>query len=159
MPRTRCQTNSIRAEEAWPPVELLAESIPHKEVSRWAEQRIIELKSYNLRFVRAMDAAGVDAGKLSDDFAKALEFLGTADGYLTVTLELLRNSNCRPKEIRSLFNAIVSLAASLGDARQQMLSAMAGGLRGDVLGCEQGISIRTSDVEAELRGLARAAAG
>ena len=141
--------------DIWPAVELSTEKIPSEEVLQWADERIVELKSCNLRFVSAMDIAEVDPAELSEEFSGSLEFFGTADSYLTLTLHALRSGNCTPEEIPALFSALTLLAGSLGDARKQMLSTMSEALKVIVVESESQVSAGPEEVEQEMAELRR----
>jgi hypothetical protein len=150
MRRTQAKLETVQLMDVWPPVELSAEQIPAEQALQWAAQRIVELKACNLRFVRAMDAADMDFDKLSEEFLRNLEFFGTADGYLTVALEMLRKGNCSAEQVAALFKAVSLLAGSLGKARKEMLSAMAETLKTVVLESESRVAIEPKDVEEEM---------
>jgi hypothetical protein len=150
MRKTQAKLETVQLMDVWPPVELSAEQIPAKQALQWAAQRIVELKACNLRFVRAMDTAHVNPDKLSKEFFRNLEFFGTADGYLTVALEMLRTRNCSAQHVSTLFEAIGGLADSLGEARREMLSAMAETLKTVVLESESRVPIEPKDIEEEL---------
>jgi len=155
MRRTQVKPEIVQLLDVWPPVELSAEQIPAEQALQWAAQRIVELKACNVRFVRAMDTAKVGAAKLSSEFLKNLEFFGTADGYLTVALEMLKNGNCSFEQVSALVKAVSSLAGSLAEARKEMLSAMAETLQTVVLESESRASIGSQDVEEELAEINR----
>ncbi|UCF77712.1 MAG: hypothetical protein JSW03_06250 [Candidatus Eiseniibacteriota bacterium] len=153
--KTESAFQSVQLADIWPAVELSAEGVPSEEILQWAQERIVELKSCNLRFIRGMDIAEVDPGSLPEEFSGNLEFFGTADTYLTLTLHALRTSSCTPEEIPTLFNALSMLAASLGEARKHMLSTMSENLRTIVLESESQASAGPEDVEEELAELRR----
>jgi hypothetical protein len=136
--------------DVWPPVELSTEQIPAEQALQWAAQRIVELKACNLRFVRAMDAADVDPDKLSEEFLRNLEFFGTADGHLTVAVEMLRKGNCSAEQVSALLKAVSLLAQTLGEARKEMLSGMEQNLQTVVLESESRVPVEPKDVEEEL---------
>jgi|GEM_PF-5744136 len=146
-------SQSVELLDTWPTVELSADGIPGEQVLQWADERIVELKSRNLRFVRAMDIAEVDPAELSEEFSGSLEFFGTADSYLTLTLHALRSGCCTPEEVPTLFNALTMLASSLSDARKRMLSTMTDPLKMIVLESESQASAGPEDVEEEMAEL------
>jgi hypothetical protein len=150
---TESTSQSVELMDAWPAVELSAEEVPGEEVLQWADERIVELKSCNLRFIRAMDIAEVDPAELSEEFSGSLEFFGTADSYLTLTLHALRSGSCTPEEVPALFNALALLATSLSEARKQMLSTMTEPLQNIILKSEPQISAGPEDVEEEMAEL------
>jgi hypothetical protein len=150
MRRTQAKLESVQLMDVWPPVELSTEQIPAEQALQWAAQRIVELKACNLRFVRAMDAADVDPDNLSEEFLRNLEFFGTADGHLTVAVEMLRKGNCSAEQVSALLKAVSLLAHSLGEARKEMLSGMEQNLQTVVLESESRVPVEPKDVEEEL---------
>jgi len=150
MRRTQTKLETVQLMDVWPPVELSTEQIPAEQAFQWAAQRIVELKVCNLRFVRAMDAADVNLNKLSGEFLRNLEFFGTADGYLTVALEMLRKGNCSTEQVSALLKAVSLLVHSLGDARKEMLSGIGENLQTVVLESESRVPVEPRDVEEEL---------
>jgi hypothetical protein len=141
--------------DMWPPVELTLEGVSQKRCLEWAQQRIVELKTCNLRFIRAMDSAGVDPGELAEDFSRSFEFFGTADGYLTVTLQMLRRGDCTERQLPSLFKAVSQLANSLGEARKQMLDMLPEPLRTNVVEAEPDTYAGPDDIEEEMQEIGR----
>ncbi len=151
--KTGTASQSVELMDMWPAVELSAEGIPGEEILQWADERIVELKSCNLRFIRAMDIAEVNPIELSEEFSGSLEFFGTADSYLTLTLHALRSGSCTPEEVPTLFGALTLLAASLREARKQMLSTMSEPLQNIVLESEPQVIAGPEDVEEEMAEL------
>lgn len=153
--KTEPTSQSVELIDVWPAVQLSTEEIPSEEVLQWADERIVELKSCNLRFVTAMDIAEVDPAELSEEFSGSLEFLGTADSYLTLTLHALRSGSCTPEDVPALFGALTLLAGSLGDARKRMLSTMSDALKMIVLESEPQVPDGSEEVEEEMAELRR----
>lgn len=155
MRKAHSEAGQVDISDMWPAVELTPAGVSQKLSLKWAQDRIVELKTCNLRFIRAMDTAGVDPAELAGDFTRSFEFFGTADGYLTVTLQMLRKGDCTSKQLPSLFNAISQLVNSLGEARRQMLDMMPEPLRRNVVETEPEIDAGPEDVEEEMTEIGR----
>jgi len=155
MRKAHPDAGQVAITDMWPPVELTLTGVSQQRSLKWAQDRIIELKTCNLKFIRAMDTAGVDPAELAEDFSQSFEFFGTADGYLTVTLQMLRKGNCTARELPPLFKAISQLAGSLGDARRQMLDMMPEPLRRNVVETEPEMYAGPEDVEEEMTEIGR----
>ncbi len=155
MRKAHSEAGQVDISDMWPAVELTPAGVSRKLSLKWAQDKIVELKTCNLRFVRAMDTAGVDPARLAADFAHSFEFFGTADGYLTVTLQMLRKGDCTPQQLPPLFNAISQLVNSLGEARRQMLEMMPEPLRRNVVETEPEIYAGPEDVEEEMSEIGR----
>lgn len=155
MRKAQSEAGQVGVGDMWPAVELTPAGVSQKLSLKWAQDKIVELKTCNLRFVRAMDTAGVDPAQLAEDFTRSFEFFGTADGYLTVTLQMLRKGDCRPQQLPSLFDAISQLVNSLGEARRQMLDMMPEPLRRNVVKTEPEVYAGPEDVEEEMTEIGR----
>jgi len=155
MRKAHSEAGQVDVSDMWPAVEMTPDGVSQKLSLKWAQDKIVELKTCNLRFVRAMDTAGVDPAELAEDFTQSFEFFGTADGYLTFTLQMLRKGNCAPRQLPSLFNAISQLVGSLGEARRQMLDMMPESLRRVVVETEPEVYAGPEDVEEEMTEIGR----
>jgi len=155
MRKAHSEAGQVDISDMWPAIELTPTGVSQKLSLKWAKDKIVELKTCNLRFIRAMDTAGVDPAELAEDFTRSFEFFGTADGYLTVTLQMLRKGDCAPRQLTSLFNAISQLVDSLGEARRQMLDMMPEPLRRNVVETEPGVYAGPEDVEEEMTEIGR----
>ncbi len=155
MKKRQAAAGSVDEIDVWPPVELTMTGVSQEDAIEWAESRIVELKALNLRFIRAMDIAGVDPAELPPGFSRSFDFFGTADGYLTVSLQMLRGGNCGVEQLPSLIKAVTMLADLLSEARNQMLSMMRESMRSDVLDSEAEIESGPEDVEEEMEAIGR----
>ncbi len=155
MRKAHSEAGQVDISDMWPAVELTPAGVSQKLSMKWAQDRIVELKTCNLRFIRAMDTAGVDPADLAGGFVRSFEFFGTADGYLTFTLQMLRKGDCTPRQLPSLFNAISQLVSSLGDARKQMLEMMPEQLRRNVVETEPEVYAGPEDIEEEMAEIGR----
>ncbi|MBN1504685.1 MAG: hypothetical protein JW952_06480 [Candidatus Eisenbacteria bacterium] len=155
MRKAHSEAGQVDVSDMWPAVELTPTGVSQKLSLKWAQDKIVELKTCNVRFIRAMDTAGVDPARLAEDFARSFEFFGTADGYLTVALQTLRSGGCTPRQLPSLFSAISQLVDSLGEARRQMLEMMPDHLRRQVVESEPDVYAGPEDVEEEMIEIGR----
>ncbi len=155
MRKALSEAGQVDVSDMWPAVELTPTGASQKLSLKWAQDRIVELKTCNLRFIRAMDTAGVDPGELAAEFTRSFEFFGEADGYLTYTLQMLRRGNCESTQLTPLFSAISQLVNSLGDARRQMLDMMPVSLRRVVVESELEVDAGPEDVEEEMAEMDR----
>jgi hypothetical protein len=153
MRKMRAEAGDVDLVDVWPPVELTLTGVSRDHALDWAEQRLIELKMCNLSFIRAMDTAEVDPSELEANFSKTFEFFGTADGYLTVALQMLRSGNCTAEQLPSLFKAVTMLATLLSEARKHMLSMMPDSLRRTVINTESEAKPCPEDVEEEMTAI------